>query len=82
MTIHDKAYKIQQRERVIKKWKRWSYRVMGDRYWSEFWEQEGRFNKFSLSCDCSMCRIARDERKFRNKKKKIYREMDKVDELV
>ena len=32
----------------------------------EWWGQEGRFNKLTLSCDCAICMIMRWGNKYRN----------------
>jgi hypothetical protein len=41
---------------------------------------DGRFDKYTLSCDCKLHRIVREGRKFRSRKRKVYREMDRLDE--
>jgi hypothetical protein len=80
---HSRAHVRIQRERAVQKWRRYR-RTFVDRperrvQPGEWWTQEGRFNKLTLSCDCRMCSIERAERKFRSHKQQFYRALDRVD---
>jgi hypothetical protein len=43
---------------------------------------DGRFAKYTAGCHCRMCQIGRYVRKFRNKKHRVYRELDKIERLA
>ena len=83
---HDRAQLRVARERNVLRWRRYRARYI-DRRWSpllpgDWWTQEGRFYKLSPSCDCGMCRCARAERRFRSHKRRVYRQMDRVEALA
>lgn len=80
---HSRAHVRIQRERAVQKWRRYR-RTFVDRperpvAEGEWWAQEGRFNKLTLSCNCRMCALERWDRKFRSHRQHSYRQMDLLD---
>ena len=92
MKRHSGQQIYEARLRAIAKWKRYrdtwvlDYRTHPQARppWrptpEDYWGQEGRFNKLSISCDCSFCSVGRWERKFRTHKHSYYRKLDQIEE--
>lgn len=84
MKRHSRQEVVEARERNVARWQRYAreFVEMPGRSIQpgEWWSQYGRFNKLTMSCrDHAICRLARDERRFRTHKRAYYKRLDVAD---
>lgn len=84
MRRHTRSEIYAARQRNIERWRRYRREYVEDARHpiqpGDWWAQEGRFNKLTLSCrDHAMCRGAQYESKFRAHRTSVYARLDVAD---
>lgn len=71
-----RAWRRHQDQRHIDRWMTYRDTFIEPEWWGEYWTQRGRFRKFTMSCDCSVCLVDREARKYRRHgRRKHWREV-------
>lgn len=77
MKRHTRLWTREHRLRTISRWRRLLPQISRYDWYSRL--PDGLFNKHTESCDCGMCRLERASRKFRTRKRRVYRTLDRLE---